>query len=380
MNNQTRCLLEILMCGLYGKPLVNSCENWEALYDLAKAHSVENIFYKAIQNNIGVPPALKEKAKKHYLGNIHQQITQDYYAEQVFNALNEKNIRYMPLKGYYLRKLYPFPELRTSCDVDFFYDLNYTEDVHAIMRGQGFSQSQGGPNHSVWQKELITFEPHFYLLSDNDKFHAYYQNVWERLKSDGGALHSFSDEDFYVFFIVHAAKHFTHGGFGIRTVLDIHIYNQVKTLNREYLNEEFEKLGLTKFVRALEELAICWFTGKPMDENTECISEYVMKSGTYGVSLHGIMINNVKEQSVSGSKFSYFFRTLFLPYKQMKIRYPILQKIPVLLPFYWMKRWFEVLLKRRGNITKTMNTMQQMTTENVEKYSKILEITEVPLD
>lgn len=64
----------------------------------------------------------------------------------------------------------------------------------------------------------------------------------------------------------------------------------------------------------------------------------------------------------------------------MQERYPILKKAPILLPFYWIKRWFEVLFKRRKNIKNTVNIMQQITNEKVEKYSKILEITEVPLD
>lgn len=380
MDKRAKCLLEILSSGLYGKPLNVSCQDWEVLYSLARMHSVGNIFYRAIKDRSDVSEALKEKAKKQYLGNIHQQVSQDYYAEQVFAALNEKGIRYMPLKGYYLRKLYPFPELRSSCDVDFFYDQSRTEELNEILKSQDFEEAEGGPNHSVWKKGATTLEPHFYLLSDNHKFHAYYKNAWTRLRNVEGSLYAFTDEDFYIFFIVHSAKHFTHGGFGIRTMVDIHVYNQTKTLDREYLNVEFDKLGLTKFVKALENLSACWFEGKPMDEDMERLSNYIMESGTYGVSLHTLMINTVKEKSVRSSKFSYIFRTLFLPYKEMAMRYATLKKAPILLPFYWVRRWFGVLFKKRENIKRTVETMQGITGNEVDKYSKILEITEVPLD
>ena len=380
MNKQIKSLLEILASGLNGTPLVEAYENWDELYKLAKHHAVDNLFYAAIKDAECVPSELKEKAKSRYIGNVHQQISQDYYAEKVFAALNEKNIPYMPLKGYYMRKLYPTPELRTSCDIDFFYESDRTQEVTEIMQACGFHEEQGGPNHSVWQKGTVAFEPHFHLLSDNDEYHAYYQNVWSRLNHEGGSLYSFSDEDFYIFFIVHSAKHFTHGGFGIRTVLDVHIYNNAKTLNREYLNGELEKLGLKKFVKTIEELAECWFGGQEANEDIERIGEYIIESGTYGVSLHYIMLNSVKEKSVKGSKLSYFMRTLFLPYKQMKGRYPVLQKAPILLPVYWIKRWFEVIFKRKENVKKTVNTMQSINNQQVEKYSKILEITEVPLD
>lgn len=383
MKNTTKCLLDVLLYGMYGKTVGEiPCEDWASLYRLAKVHSVENIFYHAIKDMANVPAEVKDKAKRQYWSNVHQQISQDYYAGEVFLALEKVGIKYVPLKGFYLRKLYPMPELRTSCDIDLFYDSSRTDDLSAVMREQGFTEEKGGPNHSVWMKDSVTFEPHFYLLSDNDGFHAYYENVWSRLTqvAEDRSLYAFSDEDFYIFFIVHAAKHFTHGGFGVRTVLDLHVYNQTKTLDKEYLTAEFDKLGLVKFVAAIEKLAECWFGGAEMDEDTAKVSEYVMESGTYGVSLHRVMLNNVKEKSVKGSKVSYLLETLFLPYKQMKIRYPILTKMPILLPFYWVIRWFAVLFKRRANITKTVNTIQTITDDKVEKYSKILEITEVPLD
>ena len=134
MNIQLKGLLNVILSGLYNKPLDMSCEDLDMLYGLAKVHSVGNLFYKAIQDRQDLPDDLKEKAKSHYLGNIQQQILQDYYAEQIFRALNEENIKYMPLKGYYLRKLYPSPELRTSCDIDFFYDVSRTNDLKTIMR------------------------------------------------------------------------------------------------------------------------------------------------------------------------------------------------------------------------------------------------------
>ena len=40
-------------------------------------------------------------------------------------------------------------------------------------------------------------------------------------------------------------------------------------------------------------------------------------------------------------------RGVFLPYSQMKSRYQVLRKCPILLPFVWLVRWFEILFFRR---------------------------------
>ena len=165
MNKQLQFLLDILLSGLYGKVFEKSCEDWESLYALAKVHSVGNIFYKAIQGRSDVSNELKQKAKKQYLGNIHQQILQDYYAEQIFNELNKHNIPYMPLKGYYLRKLYPVPELRTSCDVDFFYDSTHTEELNKIMQAKSIKPINIiGQNHKLTNSEKASWKKSLTLV------------------------------------------------------------------------------------------------------------------------------------------------------------------------------------------------------------------------
>jgi hypothetical protein len=64
----------------------------------------------------------------------------------------------------------------------------------------------------------------------------------------------------------------------------------------------------------------------------------------------------------------------------MKGRYPVLKKAPILLPLFWIKRWFEVIFKRRSRFAKTVRTMKSINNEQVDKYSRIIQITEIPLD
>ena len=224
-------------------------------------------------------------------------------------------------------------------------------------------------------------ENHHELAANNGIYHEYYQDVWSRLKTEDGVRFAFSDEDYYIYLIVHAAKHFSQGGFGVRTILDFYVYNQAKNLNREYLAQEFEKLRLTKFVFEMEKLANVWFGDEIGDENSAFIGDYILKSGTYGLTVNNTAINSASAKgSVKKAKKRYLFKTLFPSYRTMCQPYPVLKKAAILLPIMWVYRWFDVLFTRRKNVKAAMNRMKTLDEKSVDTASKLLEITEIPID
>lgn len=380
MKKHESLLLQTLKAGMgYGE--LPECENWNGLFEFSKKHSLANLFYNAVKDSERVPAEVKNKAKQHFLANTAQQISQEYYASEMFSRFEEAGIKYSPLKGYVLRKLYPAPELRISCDVDVFYDETRKKDVYAIMQELGFENEGDSVNHGEWMKEAVTIETHHQLAAQNDLYHDYYEDIWDRLKTKNGSLYEFSDEDFYIYFFVHAAKHFAHGGFGVRTVLDVYVYTHNKTLDRAYLDTEFEKIKLKKFVQTIENLSEVWFGERQTDEDSELLGEYIFGSGTYGLSSNNAVINNVNEgKSVKKTKISYFFKTIFPSYKIMKSHYPILKKLPFLLPFAWIVKWFAVLFKRRERFGVVVRNVKSVDEKKIDKAARILELTEIPMD
>ena len=66
-----------------------------------------------------------------------------------------------------------------------------------------------------------------------------------------------------------------------------------------------------------------------------------MDSGTYGTVTHGVE-NAVQKDG----RLKYFFGRIFLPYRAMCGLYPVLKKIPVLLPFCWVARWIKAIVRK----------------------------------
>ena len=78
----------------------------------------------------------------------------------------------------------------------------------------------------------------------------------------------------------------------------------------------------------------------------------MLKGGMYGTLNQGVLA----EQVSIGGRVNYLIKRIFLPYEQMRIRYPVLKKHRWLTPIYEVRRWFELLFgKRLGVAVKQLN-------------------------
>lgn len=375
-------LIELLKYNLNGKKInrINDNIDFKKLFLLAKRHSLGTLFYDALKDDDRIPAPVKDEAKQHYLAQVSQQISQDYYAEELFQKLREKNIKYMPLKGYVLRKLYPSSELRTSCDVDIFYDKTRRKEVEQILLAMDFKKEEEGCKNAAWINGNVTIEMHHELANENSAYFDYYRSVWERLLTKDGIEYTFKNEDFYIYFLVHAASHFSGGGFGVRTLLDIYVYNKSVVMDKVYLYKELEKIRLDVFCRQLEKITAACFENADLDEEGEFLLDYIVGAGTYGNSENSTAISSLSEQnSVPKNRRKYLIKTIFPPFKIMKSKYPILKKVPILYPFMWVWRWFGVAFRRRERIKATVRNTKNISESNLNRVQRILEITQLPM-
>ena len=74
----------------------------------------------------------------------------------------------------------------------------------------------------------------------------------------------------------------------------------------------------------------------------------------------------------SGSRFQYYLKRIFLPYEDMKYTYPVLQKWPVLLPVFWVVRWFKMLDPKKRAAARREIELERKTGEAEEKRASEL--------
>lgn len=338
----------------------------EKLFKMAKRHSVANILYNSlIKLDIADKKALSS-FEQEYARTLYLEVKQQYYLEMVCGALEKNNIRYIPMKGIVIKPLYPSPDMRLSGDLDIFVDEENCAKVKQIMEGLGFATKVF--NESVGHDEYIidnavVVEIHRKLVSNKCPWDEKCQEITDRvcIEEPYQYRYKMSDEDYYLYMIAHMAKHMKYSGAGIKMVLDVWVFlrHYADKLDMDVLNERLKYCGLDKFDARVRALVDYWFNDKEADELAKKLADYVMQSGSFGTHkqlVAGEMAKNAAgTQSRTISTLSYYIQIFFMPYNQMKESYPVLKKLPVLLPFLWVYRACKTIFFKKEKAQKIKN-------------------------
>ena len=164
-------------------------------------------------------------------------------------------------------RYYPSPELREMADNDILFDNKYSKEVYEFMTKRGYKTEDynKGYHDEYLKPPAYNFEMHRQLVSSKErpKWYEYYKDVKSILINDANGKNQFyfSDNDFYVYFIVHTYKHFLNSGMGLRTVLDVYLYlnNLQDKLDFDYIEEQLKKLDAYDFEQTFRSLAFKMF-------------------------------------------------------------------------------------------------------------------------
>ncbi len=393
MENVTKTVIDCIkyeICGQKEKIVLPeiSARFLIEVYKLSKAHDVAHLVGDAL-NKSGVfenlPADLDENERaaiSKVKGKFDEQIFTavyryeniNYELEQICKTLEEAKIPFIPLKGSVIRKYYPEPWMRTSCDIDVLVHENDIEKAMSFLVKKSGAACETKGSHDVGLfLNSVHIELHYSLIESDvvGKADIPFQNVWNYAQQiEQTSQYTLNEGMFYYYHIAHMAKHFIHGGCGIRPFMDLWLYNRVNTGNTDKRNKLLSDGGLLKFSEEAENLAATWFGNKEHSEITQEMENFILQGGVYGtLEQHLAMSQNKK-----GGKFKHLLSKVFLSYKDMSIYYPSLKKCPVLFPVYQVRRWCRILFC--GGRKAAMNEIkvnQNITTEEQERAKKLLE-------
>ena len=166
------------------------------------------------------------------------------------------------------------------------------------------------------------------------------------------------------------AKHFEHGGCGVRPVLDLWILDKQEGYDAVARDALLESGALLKFTTAARSLASVWFDGAEHTETTAQMEQYLLFGGVYGNMENRVAL----QQQKKGGKFKYIVSRIFLPYSTIKFHYPVLQKHRWLTPVMQVRRWFKLIF--RGGLKRSMNEINinaKMSDDKKESATELLE-------
>ena len=339
------------------------------LLDYSKSHSVEALVFRGLAQLLlhcedPVWKGWENRANQ----LLAQSIVQLQERDELTDALTRAGIDVLPVKGCWLKEQYPDLGDRQMSDLDMLIhpaDAAAAEDL--ILR-RGYRREEVLFHHTMYLKPpYLVLELHTALLPDIDEHGSYYANVWEKaLPVEGNPrLFRLRPEDEYLFYLVHLSKHLSDGGSGIRTILDNTVYARcLPNMDREYLKRELNTLGLLDLARQVGELSSCWFeTGQAIGEDLRPLAQAVCQAGTYGSmetrTRQRMERLREKHRNPVALLWAYGIPRLFRPLSEMKRLYPILEKAPILLPVYWVRRVLSMMFLNQHNFWRKIRLIFQ---------------------
>lgn len=314
-------------------------EERDALLALARSHQMGHIVEYALQTVGEMDSAVS------FFTSVAVTMQQVDAVRAISSALSREGIAHMLLKGTVMRGMYPAEWMRNSCDIDVLVAREDLERAGAVLVGMGYEQQGIVTVHDVgYIQENVRVELHYLLIEDYRMSPAaeVLGRVWDTaVRSGDGFSYAMPDEMFYFYHIAHMAKHFGDGGCGLRSFVDLWLLNHRCDFNREAREKLLLAGGVLSFEEKARQLSDYWFSDGS-GEGLEFIEKYVLSGGAYGSTRAAEEVRMHRRGRVK-----YLFDRIFMPYSQLKKRYPSLDGKPYLLPFYEVVRWCSVLGKNR---------------------------------
>ncbi|MBO5869162.1 MAG: nucleotidyltransferase family protein [Clostridia bacterium] len=348
MENITKILMKCIRSEVFSDnaniPDSLTEEEINSLYVLSKKHDLAHIVASFLEKRGLIDNATvgQQFAKQKFL-SVYRREQLDFEEERVCKLFYDEQIEFIRLKGAVMKKLYPQIWMRTSSDVDILIKAQDRDKAVSLLVSKfGYIlDSDAERDCSLISKSGMNLELHFGITSNDDKLDVILKRVWDfayRINEHEFAL---KDEFFIAYHIAHMQLHFTEGGCGVRPFIDLWLYKQnLEKCESEVISLLTESKSVD-FYKGVKSLCEVWFGDKEHSELTELVENFVISGGVYGTRENLGATGTHK----NGSYFKYLLNRIFMPKNKLRLIYPKIDKYPILIPYYQIKRWFNLLDK-----------------------------------
>lgn len=363
-------IIRLMKSAITGEPakLPEGFSIEEAAEFAAKQNITTLVYDGAVKCGISTQEPAMQRMFRRYMRLLLHSERQMMAIARVCKALDENGLDYLPLKGCNMKKCYPKPELRYMGDADILIRVEQYDRIRTVMSQLGLTEGIVNDYECHWSSADIHVEFHKKLIpSDRSVFYGYWGNGWDKAIKSDGSRHTFSYEDDFLFQLTHFAKHYSNTGIGCRYLLDLWVFlRSHPELDDAYLEQELKKLRLMEFYRNIRELIGVWFEDQETTDKADFMTEFIFSGGSWGEWKTGQIAGVARAEAKSPRKKTAYLRAkLFPPLSAMVLQYPLLKKVPILLPVFWLVRIIQALFRNSGQRKKAMYVMSSISKEMI---------------
>ncbi|MCQ2116368.1 MAG: nucleotidyltransferase family protein [Bacteroidales bacterium] len=254
--------LSLLRCALWGgEPLLSASPDWEAIYSLARRHSVQGTvsdIFPSIPKGQGPSHDIAGRWLLDVQSIIRSNENNLKTGEALGRMLSEAGIRAVMLKGQTIARMYSHPEKRVCGDIDWYIPEAYWEKTVDLFSSKGGKMQLDSDGDLHFRANGVVVELHRHwngLSSPRGRKYLASSGIAEASDSASAALR------FLLMQNVHILKHAMVKGIGLRQLCDLAMsYSQLaregifgtsfEALSSR-LQEAVEALGLGKWTNLL---------------------------------------------------------------------------------------------------------------------------------
>lgn len=379
MNSSQKYFLKLLSSEVNNTEIKPPSEsvNLKAVFAFARKHkTVAAIYEKALGIGIISENDIEFNAYKNdYVLSKTRDVRQLIAKDEVASIFAENGIRVMLLKGLIIKDLYPQTYYRQMTDLDILIDNENREKARTLLKSIGYEDleiTKGEKRHfSMLKKPAVNIEIHLSLFEN--EWNTAFADVWENSKQIDKNLYVMSNEDLILHNIMHSAEHFLSGGIGVRAVLDFYILK--KAYPDVILSESFisrlKEYELFDFYNVINDISDVWFGGLPEKQHNETAEKFLLSSNTFGTDKDAASQYAANLVGEHNNRFIIILKLLFPSYKDMCLRFTILKRVKILLPFCWLIR----IVRMPFYVSDSMVVVKELAKIDSEKIAMRNEIT-----
>ncbi len=371
-------LLGVIFRQDYSYPLQKK-PDWEKLYRLADYHDTSSAVHLAMMGNVqGIPEKWRERFHTRYQESLEYTRIFEGAETEVLSSLNEQKLSAVILSSSAIRKLYPIPETAANSPLVLYFgessysigrgyliDLGYETNVFYEGFGEHMRRADG--------LEIDIYHTLPYLAK------TYKKNILSFLESSHSDerypnLRSFSPEGFFLYRMLDSCYHYCTDSLKIRELLDLYFFyvHYHEQMDLEYVSSKCEDFSISELSENLMHIAEMWVGKKGSNlfsENRNDVSIYdalenrILTNGKSEldtlpdaslirkeIQVELNKLDKEEQKKLRKEKIRNFFinikktiRWIFPDYKYMASLHPFLEKLPILLPIFWIFRGLNML-------------------------------------
>lgn len=335
---------------------------WKALLTLAREQALLPIVYEAVYSLL--PQSLSQEYQLISVKCVTEQVQKTDSFLRLYRELQKEGIEPLVIKGIVCRDAYILSDWRPSSDEDIYIPKSDYLHFHEAMKCMGFQSSSlnfESGHETTYKGHGLTIEGHWRLFPHEtnqwDEINTLTQTFLQHaryLDIEGTKILTPEPTDHMIYLLLHAMKHFSLAGVGIRQICDVAMWARKYNIDWPRVKSTMDAFGGTFFASAILDAAHQYFhmqmpQGWPKVDSASLILDS-LEGGIFGHNsedrLHSASITSASIQNKSF--FKNILKSIFPNRKVMENNYTWVSKSPLLLPIGWFVRLFSYV----GKITK----------------------------